>query len=193
MEFIFDEDDVCRTPGRDWSSEEEDGLPQTPGKATSSTNTLFTCEVPVCDGLAFRQERQLIKHFATVHRPTVLMHRCQMCPLQAINRRDVVRHMKKKHGGTGQISSTKVRNKKYLSPKNITINKVEKWTVEKNRTTEERLAELRRRKKEAEAEEERLMTTLQKEKEEWRRKAEEMEKRWQKAEEEIRRLRKMLG
>jgi hypothetical protein len=51
---------------------------------------------------------------------------------------------------------------------------------------------VRRQKKEAEMEEEELMAEMVREKDIWKKKAVEMEQKWQQAEKEVQRLRKLL-
>jgi hypothetical protein len=132
MEFIFDHNEIVRTPGRDWTSDEEENIPMTPGKdSPRPSKRPFVCAVPACDQAAFANERMQAKHFTTIHKPMVLMHRCQSCNVQSIHRRDVVRHMKKKHGGKAAIVSNSIRNKKYLSPGGFTLKKFTEKTVVK--------------------------------------------------------------
>jgi len=187
MDFVFDENIICRTPGHDWSSssdEEPQAAPVVPLPAPATTKA-YSCQVPLCNGKTFSQCRQLVKHHNSVHRPTLLLHACNQCSVKSINKRDIVRHQRKNHGGQVEIFSAKVRNKKYLSPQQVPTPKTcNQYCMETNLeqeefTRREASAAATSRRMEAEEEERRCFKELCKtEADLWKQKATEYKNKW---------------
>jgi hypothetical protein len=115
VEFVLDlDEEALMTPGRE---EEELSEPSTPGRkqpAPQEEEGKFSCQVPQGKLQTF----QPAMSSSSCHSQAIChLHQCSSCPFKATKAKDCIKHGKKMHGGKCKITTSKIRNQKYLSLK----------------------------------------------------------------------------